>query len=197
MKPKFNNKPNEQITTTDGKQLFVARDCAVCVCVSALTNSGKMYTLLSQRGKNAPNYKFHINLTSGYLDYNESLIDACKRELWEETGLNVDIIKQDSLIYSLDQMPWHINDKNFSGKQNVTFCYGLLFRVKDELPTVHKKNADVGEIEKVFWTDHENALEYHASTSGENPQKLGVWAFNDKRIFEMWDAKVKRILSYK
>lgn len=191
--PQFNNRPNEQATLTDGRIVFLARDPAICIPVSAITADGRVFTAISRRGEGVPNYHHHFNLVCGYLDFDETLAEAAKRELWEEIGLNVDAFNKDVVLYDVQKMPWDIGDKSRSGKQNVTMRYGFIFKVEDEsqLPELSNKHSEEDEVSEVYWESHENALSLYQdnenNTSNEVDAKTNkVWAFNHFDLYRTW-----------
>ena len=69
----------------DGKEYWVSRSIVVTCPIFKIVN-GSIYTLIEQRGhKVSCTGKWCV--PCGYLDYGETLIDACVREVKEETNL--------------------------------------------------------------------------------------------------------------
>lgn len=131
---KFNNRQNTPIKTEDGI-IFHSRSVAICNTVIAMHNN-KAYVLIGKRSKNMDN-AHKLNLPCGYLDWDETLTGAVKRELYEETKLNVDDIlsnKNYNVLY-WDEKPWDITSNINTEKQNVTLHYSLIF-VCSELPKI-------------------------------------------------------------
>lgn len=191
-KPVFNNVENECTRTEDGREVFLARDCAISVPVSVMDSEGNLFVLVSKRGEDTPNYQFHINLVCGYLDRNETLVEAAKRELWEEVGLHVDAIPKENIIYDIDQLPWAIGDKSFTGKQNVTMRFGLLakFDSVEDFPKLTIENAMEGEVLTAEWVSHEEAMKFLEATEETDPHTQDVWAFNHHKVFREWVDKI-------
>lgn len=72
------------------------------VCVKEFE---KTYVLLIQRG--AEPFKNKWALPGGFIEMDETLENACKRELMEETGLVVDAMQQFKTYDALDRDPRH------------------------------------------------------------------------------------------
>ena len=72
----------------DGKEYWVARNVAVVCFVFAPIN-GEWCVLANQRGKGTPDFQGLWNAPCGYLDYNETTKEAAKREVYEETGIQL------------------------------------------------------------------------------------------------------------
>lgn len=91
---------------------WFSRSMAVVNFVLARDNDGDICVLASQRGKGTPDPEFvgAWNCCCGYLDFNESLADAAVREVYEETGVDIDC----------DVQVWNINSSPNEKRQNVT-----------------------------------------------------------------------------
>lgn len=57
--------------------------------------------LLGKRNDNAPFYPGYWGIPGGILEYGERIKDAAKREVKEEIGIKIKIIKQSKKIYEL------------------------------------------------------------------------------------------------
>jgi len=64
-----------------------------------------VWVLLIERGREP--FKGKWALPGGFIDMDETLEDACKRELLEETGLQVNKMKQFKTFDSIDRDPRH------------------------------------------------------------------------------------------
>lgn len=72
----------------NGKEYWISRSVAVAINVYAHIN-GEDCVLANKRGPGLPNHVGEWNCISGYIDYDETLLDACKREVFEETGVDI------------------------------------------------------------------------------------------------------------
>ena len=89
---RFHNVPNELITDTEGRQHWISPS----ISVDALLIVTGM-VLVIQRSKAMSNPLLWC-LPCGFMDYNETPLQACMRELYEETGVDVrelDILNTD------------------------------------------------------------------------------------------------------
>lgn len=141
---KFNNKKNECVTTTDGKQIWVSR--SVAVTLTAIINGGNgPCVLISKRGPDCPDNIGKWCLPCGYLDWNETAIEAVMREAWEEVGLDI-------TPFMLElKRPWFVNTDPSENRQNVTLRYGFWYG-SVELPKLIPNNEGEGkEVDDAIW----------------------------------------------
>ena len=139
----MNNHP--LINPKTGKEEWISRSIAVLVFVFAKDKYGKTYILVVQRGKGTPDPEFvgAWCVPSGYLDFDETIIQAAQRELREETGLNFPT-SDFKLVY--------INDNPKEDKrQNVSFRYLInsTIPVEDLSRLLTIKNSEKDEISDV------------------------------------------------
>ena len=88
----FKNRHNTCIKQ-DGKEYWISRSVAVIGTIFMKnTKDNELYVLLSKRGEGTPDCKGYWNLACGYMDFDENGTDAVRREVWEETGLDLDEI---------------------------------------------------------------------------------------------------------
>lgn len=145
---KFNNRPNECVMTTDGREVWLSRSVATAVCI-LLECEGSPYILVNQRGPGMPDNVGCWNLPCGYLDYDETTAEAAMREVWEECGVNtLDLLAVASCEFF--SFPWDISSTPHDKRQNVTIHYGLFARVA-ALPAVSNANNEPGETADIRW----------------------------------------------
>lgn len=75
------------------------------VTTDAILISGRRTVLLIERGREP--YKGKWALPGGFINMDESLENACRRELREETGLDVEKLKQFKAFGAVDRDPRH------------------------------------------------------------------------------------------
>jgi ADP-ribose pyrophosphatase YjhB (NUDIX family) len=71
------------------KVYWHSRPLGVCVYFTILTEMG-LFILVNKRGTVLEDEPLKWSLPGGYLDWNETIEDATKRELWEENGFHID-----------------------------------------------------------------------------------------------------------
>lgn len=195
--PTFKNRENELVKLEDGRKVWLSRGCSVSIPVSAIDEEGQIYSLVSIRGHRAAKFRGYLNLICGYLDYDETIEEAAKRELFEESGLNYEDIEKTDIIFDLKD-PWLIMSKPNNGEQTVNFRFGLFFKVKDQeaLPELSNKYCAYGEVKKSYWEKHEEVLNVKDSFEEDNLdiKKELIWGFNHFDLYREW---FKKLESYK
>lgn len=156
MKPIFKSRPNELITTTDGRKLYHSRSVAVVVVLACMDPNGYYRFVIEKRGNNPGLDKKGLwCLPCGYLDWDESGTDAVRREVWEEVGLDLN----DYLGLQLPRSPgidnpWYVKTKPDENRQNVTLRYGMIF-IKQDLPTLIPNNdCEPDEVADAKWVTY-------------------------------------------
>ena len=126
-----------------------------------------MFVLLGQRGPGTPDFQGLWNMPCGYLDWNESATEGVYRELYEETGLDleeyikeakrylkINPIKQEDL-----EQPWFVNHFPDSNRQNVTLRFGVIIE-SDYLPDLTAENCEPGEVSDLKWVNVNDMKKY-------------------------------------
>lgn len=142
--------------TINNKEYWISRSVAVAGFIFCIDNG--LRVLANKRGKSCPDEIGKWNCPCGYLDYNETLKEACAREIYEETNLK---ISPDGLFYfGFDDTP--------IGKQNISFRFWALNN-KYAGQTVYAKGAEKDEVEDVDWVFVGDLDKYE-------------WAFNHEKL---------------
>lgn len=158
MEKKFNNTPNKYIIS-DGTEYWISRSVAVVALVNVIVKN-KIYVLINQRGPGTPDYQFYWNLPCGYLDWDESGINAAKREIFEETGLDID--KYD---FSCSKQPKYAVTDKITNKQNVTLYYQFDITTTQEIldqmiSDFNTNNSEHDEVADIKFIDITNVGDY-------------------------------------
>ena len=83
------SRPNKCIKDENGNDVWISRSNVVIPVVFKLDeNTGEIYTLVEKRGP-AVSHPGEWCCPCGYIDWDETLKEACHREVKEETGLDV------------------------------------------------------------------------------------------------------------
>ena len=124
MKRIFKNRKNFQVTTKYGKSYWISRSVAVHGMILAKNFETKeIYILLEKRGPKCPDEIGKWSDICGYIDWDETLEDALKREIYEETGLYLDDLE--TLYIRQTGIDDSIDGEN-AVKQNITIRYQVL-----------------------------------------------------------------------
>jgi 8-oxo-dGTP pyrophosphatase MutT (NUDIX family) len=150
MGKKFNNTPNKCIIS-DGIEYWISRSVAVVALVNVKVKN-KSYVLINKRGTGTPDFQGYWNLPCGYLDWDESGANAAKREIYEETGLDID--KYD---FKYNEQPKFVITEKITNKQNVTLYYQFdiitsketLFQMINEFNTNNSEKDEVADIKLI------------------------------------------------
>ena len=154
---------NFQITDSYGKQYWIARSIAVAGFIFK-TNKYKteLMILANKRGSGTNNHTGLWNCPCGYLDFDETLAEACSREIMEECGLVVDPGK---LILN------YVEDDPKAFRQNVTHRFTAFLGGDDDTCVFIGSEGEIDEVEQVKWIQLSDIDNYE-------------WAFNQGEIIK-------------
>lgn len=133
-------KKNWTIKDENGKEQWISRSIVVVPLVIKIKGY-KIFTLIEKRG-DAVSHTGEWCVPCGYLDWGESLEDACVREVHEETGVK------------LSQFDCHfigVNSDPNESRQNVSMRYVCLCNQGAEINTNEIETKD--EVELVDWLE--------------------------------------------
>jgi 8-oxo-dGTP pyrophosphatase MutT (NUDIX family) len=162
MNPVFKSRPNELITTTDGRKLYHSRSVAVVGVVGMYAN-GVPHFIIEKRGTAPGLDKQGLwCLPCGYLDWDESGPEAFRRELWEEVG--IDLMDYYGYCHNPNytQQPWHVKTEPDENRQNVTLRYGVVWRDLHDFPILKPNNAcdHPNEVADALWMPWHDVTKY-------------------------------------
>lgn len=126
----------------DGKEYWISRSTAVVCVIYKIDENGNRFVAVGKRGKGCPDEVGKWNLFCGYIEWNETIKEACSREIKEECGL--DIPSNAWKLISVNSNPK--SDK----RQNITFRMVTKYRPEygTEFTT---KFSEPDEVEEVRW----------------------------------------------
>ena len=160
---------NFQIEAIDGKKYWIARSIAVAgFCFKLDSKTGKFSVLANKRGPNTPDFQGYWNCPCGYLDFDETLAEACSREIWEECGLKIDPAKL-SLFF--------VQDSPLENRQNVTHRFITILNANEINEISIGAGGEKNEVDEVKWI---------TLTEIDNYQ----WAFNHGEIIKTLQDKI-------
>ena len=145
---RFSNRPNVAHTVAPGQIVFDSRSIAILAVVVARSRAGTFHVLAGLRGP-AVDQSDRWCLVCGYLDWNEDLQGALRREVWEESGLDLTALEAAGAA-TIPAQPVFLQSDPRAHRQNLTAHFPVEIHV-DELPTPSGANAEPGEVEQVAW----------------------------------------------
>ena len=157
------------VIDSNGKSHWISRSDAVVIIV----NWNNKYLIL-KRGPNV-SYTNHWCVPCGYLDWDESLKECCIREIWEESGINLNDYNYSK---SLDSPYDIVSDPTINHNQDIALHYWVKI-FSDEQPKINTDIVDKNEVLEVKWIDSSEVNDYE-------------YAFNHKkRLNDFIDKKLK------
>lgn len=149
----------------DGKEYWISRSVAVAVSIYTFID-GKLCILANKRGTGLPNHAGQWNVISGYIDYDETLEQACYREVFEETGLN---------IKGLELRRMDIEDSPLREGQVILFRYIGFYYDKETKVTLTNKYSEPNEVEEIKFIPIKDLKKYEW-TSKNHMEKIKEYA---------------------
>lgn len=151
---------NYQIEAKDGTKHWISRSSAVCAIIVGVKELSDVdmpkneHILAVKRGKGSSTFPGLWCCPCGYLDRGERIVEACARELKEETNLDIPI--ENLRLIDIEDDPKAFNE-------NITFRFFSMIPYDSEFSIGTTGEKD--EIEEVKWIPFEDIDEYE-------------WAFN-------------------
>ena len=162
MEPTFKNKTNKLHIVKDefnnSKQIWESRSVAVIGIIFGLRDN-KLFILAEKRSDTMMDAPGKWCLPCGYLDWDETGWEAIKREIFEETTLNLDDYKE-HIVEDNNQQPFFVNTSPSENRQNIALSYCIVFDFPyDEFPEHLEKHAG-DEVAVVKWIPYEKRNNY-------------------------------------
>ena len=149
MENQVNNLVNQPCYDKAGNFIgWYSRSVAVVGFVFCKDKQGVWHVLGSERGAGTPDHQGMWNCPCGYLDFNETTMQAICREVKEEVGIIIN--ESDVEFIGYEDVPT-------ANRQNITFRFAVVINDKtiDALPFSHEGNEEneVGDIRWIALTD--------------------------------------------
>lgn len=97
----------------DNKEYWISRSIAVAAFLFTKDKDNDLCVLANKRGPGTPDFQGYWNCPCGYLDFNETTLEAVYREVFEETGV---ICPEYMTLFGVESDPQ-------ANHQNVTIRY--------------------------------------------------------------------------
>jgi 8-oxo-dGTP pyrophosphatase MutT (NUDIX family) len=151
-----------------GKEDWVSRSVAVAVSIYTWID-GKFCVLANKRGKGLPNKAGKWNIVSGFIDYDETLLEACVREVHEETGVDISKVKLN--LMEIDDSPKRENQVilfRYCGFLHNGKKYNLTDQYSEKNEVDDIKWIPIDEVDNYEWTSknhRDKIIDYAESLS--------------------------------
>lgn len=123
------SKENFKITAKeDGKEYWISRSLAVVGIVLTITEQNELKFLFEVRGPGCPDHVGKLAFPCGYLNWEETMAQAIKREVYEEIGL--DVSKDEVVFWNIMDDPSRDERQNVSARFAIS-CDNLEERIKE------------------------------------------------------------------
>jgi len=176
---KFNNKQNELIKDTTGREHWISRSCATVGVILGIY-ANEVYVLTERRSSKMeePN-KWAV--ISGYVDWDESAYEAVIRETYEETSFNIPANEM-YLVFDNNKDPFYVlSDPKKDARQNISLSYIFIFDFYKLPIDIEKyKNSEISEVK---WMNVKNIHNHNLK-----------WAFEHQHRIQMTLDKFKNYL---
>ena len=141
---------NQPCYDKDGNFIgWFSRSIAVAVIVLCNDSDGNVRVLGAERGPEAADFRGCYNLPCGYLDFNETLEQAARREILEEVGLDLSDCELDLIGVQDDPVK--------SNRQNVTMRYvTTIYDKKCEKIEFSRDGNEGAEVGDIRWFKYED-----------------------------------------
>lgn len=180
----FNNTSNECIKSTEGKEYWISRSVALVANLFAKVNDN-LYILTEKRSMKMDSPGLQC-LVCGYLDWDETGWEGITREIFEETGIEIEKLRKD-VVYDNNKQPYYVKTEIDENKQNVSLNYVILYDFDKDghYVMLESEKFNDAEIDEVKWIHVDEIFNYK-------------WAFaHDKRINLSIDHLLeKNVLDY-
>jgi 8-oxo-dGTP pyrophosphatase MutT (NUDIX family) len=155
------NFPFKAINPDTGKEetFWYSRSIAVCITVFATDSEGNLCVLANKRGPDCPDFVGYWVCPCGYLDFNETAVEAVARECFEETGITPPTAAIRFTGY---------NDNPTNNRQNVSLRFTVDIGCTKETTSIHNEGNETTEIK---WIPVKEIDSY-------------TWAFNHKQLIK-------------
>ena len=184
------SRPNKCIKDENGNDVWISRSNVVIPIVFKMNEeTGDIFTLVEKRGS-AVSHTGEWCCPCGYIDWDETLEEACHREVKEETGLDLDMneiifVNVDTNIYTKNQTidHWYMcwaNGKDFDLSKVET---------KDEILDLKWLKVAKVELKRKFFFEKLYMTIYKKTIR----KCFGTWAFktHQDKIIQMLKMTMK------
>lgn len=141
------SKENFKVTSKeDGKEYWISRALTVVGCILTVTEQKEFKFLFEVRGEGCPDNVGKLAFPCGYLNWDETLEQAVRREIYEEIGL--DLSNSEVIFWKIMDNPEKDTRQNVSVRFSI-YCEDLEVQLEELKKAIHDSAARGGEKEEV------------------------------------------------
>jgi len=114
-------------------------------------NEDGFHLLIVKRGKGTPDFQGYYCLPCGYMDWNETAYEAFKREIFEETNIDLSQYKNGFTTHVINsqEQPCYVNAEPSNNRENITMYFKHM--IVQPINNVSNINCEEGEIDEIAW----------------------------------------------
>ena len=140
-------KDNFEITSVeDGKKYWISRSVATSAFIFKVKD-GQLYVLTEIRGSNMHDFPGMRCVPCGYVNWGETIEEACIREVYEETGLKLD--RRELILEG-------INSDIKNNRQDIAIHYSIPLTDGEDVSISNNRGGEANEVAKLEWVDVDN-----------------------------------------
>lgn len=124
----------------EGETYWFSRSVAVSV-LAVTKKDGDAYVLANKRGQGCEFHKGLWNVPGGFIDFDETAVEAARREFYEETGI---LLSDDLHFVEIDSDPRH------SERQIIVIRY-MTYLPYEAIEYASTEHSEPGEVEEIKW----------------------------------------------
>ena len=125
-----------------GKEYWYSRSVATTPFVFCKNENNEYCVLANKRGIGTPDFQGLWNVPCGYLEFNVNGEENCKKEVFEETGVDIPLSKFKFL---------GVNASPSQNKQNVSLRYYAILDDNTTYYPITDINSEENEVEDIKW----------------------------------------------
>lgn len=167
----------------DGKEYWISRAHAVVGCIIDEKNR----ILLERRGEGCPDHIGKLAYPCGYVDWGETRMNAIKREVFEELGLD---------LTDKEVIEWcTIDDPKADARENIVTRYVIYYpnlekeldKVKEYINNSESRGGEAGEVSEILLLDPEEIFKLSNAEFAFSHRRLTLELFNELQLITVLD----------
>lgn len=160
-----------------GREFWISRSVAVTVIVYFKDFDNNIFVLTEKRGKGCPDFVGYYCLPCGYVDWDETLEEAARREVYEEIGLKL------NENYKFKVIGIQSNPKD-NKNQNITIRFEVEVRPEEIIDAMLNNEININTQERGGEKDEVESFKIFKFPNDLND--LPEFAWNHEQLLIDW-----------